>query len=216
MRPRFPKFRPKLFALHFWEVATGIGSAPHASPPEIPGSLRRGSNAGTLHDPLSPLLSPPHLSLSHLEPLVILPGSLTLSIGHSTHLSFLEGQCPISEVQWGQNRSYERARERRQAKSHHSFSHTHLTISSFWTCRAAGDLNQLIRDGHTQPLYSLIVTFFFFLAALGLPCCMRAFSSCGEQGLLCCGAWASHCGDFSCCGARALGTRASVVVARGL
>ena len=27
---------------------------------------------------------------------------------------------------------------------------------------------------------------------------------------------ASHCGGFSCCGARALGARASVVVARGL
>ena len=26
--------------------------------------------------------------------------------------------------------------------------------------------------------------FFLFLAALGLRCCTRAFSSCGEQGLL--------------------------------
>ena len=42
--------------------------------------------------------------------------------------------------------------------------------------------------------------FFSFLAALGL----------------CCGARASHCGGFSCCGARALAARASVVVARGL
>ena len=33
---------------------------------------------------------------------------------------------------------------------------------------------------------------------------------------LCCSVWASHCGGFSCCGARALGTRASVVVARRL
>ena len=41
---------------------------------------------------------------------------------------------------------------------------------------------------------------FLFLAALGL----------------CCGARASHCGGFSCCGARALGVRTSVVVARGL
>ena len=31
-----------------------------------------------------------------------------------------------------------------------------------------------------------------------------------------CGAQASHCGGFSCCGARALGTQASVVVAHGL
>ena len=31
-----------------------------------------------------------------------------------------------------------------------------------------------------------------------------------------CSAWASHCGGFSCCGVRALGIWASVVVARGL
>ena len=31
-----------------------------------------------------------------------------------------------------------------------------------------------------------------------------------------CGARASHCGGFSCCGARALGARASVVVAHRL
>ena len=31
-----------------------------------------------------------------------------------------------------------------------------------------------------------------------------------------CGAQASHCGGFSCCAARALGARASVVVAHGL
>ena len=30
-----------------------------------------------------------------------------------------------------------------------------------------------------------------------------------------CGAQASHCGGFSCCGAWALGTQASVVAARG-
>ena len=33
---------------------------------------------------------------------------------------------------------------------------------------------------------------------------------------LCRGVRASHCGGFSCCGARALGAQASVVVARGL
>ena len=33
---------------------------------------------------------------------------------------------------------------------------------------------------------------------------------------LCCSAWASHCGGFSCCGAQALGARTSVVVACGL
>ena len=58
---------------------------------------------------------------------------------------------------------------------------------------------------------------FYFLAALGLRCCSQAFSSCGEGGpTLRCGARASHYSGFSCCGARALGLRASVVVARGL
>ena len=33
---------------------------------------------------------------------------------------------------------------------------------------------------------------------------------------LCCGAWASHCGGFSCCGTQALGMPATVVAARGL
>ena len=33
---------------------------------------------------------------------------------------------------------------------------------------------------------------------------------------LCCGTWASHCSSFFCCGARALGTRDSVVAAHGL
>ena len=47
---------------------------------------------------------------------------------------------------------------------------------------------------------------------------MQAFSSCGERGLLFVAVRGllSHCGGFSCCGAQALGTRASVVVARGL
>ena len=55
------------------------------------------------------------------------------------------------------------------------------------------------------------------MAALGLRCCTRAFSSCSERGvILGCGAWASRWGGFSCCGALALGVRASVVVARGL
>ena len=44
------------------------------------------------------------------------------------------------------------------------------------------------------------------LAALGLHCCSRAFSSCGERGAtLRCSAWASHCGGFSlfrCTGSR--------------
>ena len=51
---------------------------------------------------------------------------------------------------------------------------------------------------------------------LGLLCCAQAFSSCGEWGLLYFVVpQASHCGGFSCCRARALGTQASVAVAHG-
>ena len=64
-------------------------------------------------------------------------------------------------------------------------------------------------------MQDLFFFFFKFLAALGLCFCTQAFSSCGERAgaALHCGVQAYHCGDFSCCGARALDTRASVVVA---
>ena len=43
------------------------------------------------------------------------------------------------------------------------------------------------------------------LAALSLCCCRRAFSGCRERGLRSsCGAPASHCSGFSCCGTWAL------------
>ena len=59
--------------------------------------------------------------------------------------------------------------------------------------------------------------FIYLLAALGLRCCVRAFSSCNEWGAtLRCGTRASHCSGFSYCGARALGMRASIVVTRRL
>ena len=71
---------------------------------------------------------------------------------------------------------------------------------------------------------TLLATFFFkfiyfiylFLAVLGLCCCVRASSSCRERGLLFFVVQASHCGGLSHCGAWAVGTRASVVVAHGL
>ena len=67
-----------------------------------------------------------------------------------------------------------------------------------------------------SPVFFFFFFFIYlFLAALGLHCCAQAFSSCGEQGLL-----------FivvrrlliavACCGARALGAWASVVVTHGL
>ena len=59
--------------------------------------------------------------------------------------------------------------------------------------------------------------FIYILAALGLRCCVRAFSSCGERGLL----FVAVCGlliavALLCCGAQALGMWAAVVAAREL
>ena len=55
------------------------------------------------------------------------------------------------------------------------------------------------------------------MAVLGLHCRARAFSSCGERGLL----FVAVCSLLIvvaslCCGAQAVGTRAAVVVAHGL
>ena len=57
-------------------------------------------------------------------------------------------------------------------------------------------------------LFYFLNIYLFILAALGLGCCMQAFSSCS--------AWASYSYDFSCCEAWALGTWPSVVAAHGL
>ena len=57
---------------------------------------------------------------------------------------------------------------------------------------------------------------YLFLALLGLRCCRRAFSSCGEQGLLFIAVRRLLIAVASHCGARALGAWASVVAAHGL
>ena len=64
---------------------------------------------------------------------------------------------------------------------------------------------------------SLYLLTYLFMAALGLCCCAQAFSSCGERWLLFVAVRGLLIAVASlCCGARALGTRASVVVAHGL
>ena len=82
--------------------------------------------------------------------------------------------------------------------------------------RAASGLKGVLADNATGKEFenifvigSFILFLYLFLAELGLCCWAWAFSSCGEVG-------ASHCGGFSCCGAQALGLRASVVEAHGL
>ena len=75
----------------------------------------------------------------------------------------------------------------------------------------------LLSVSQTFDLFFLNLFIYLFLAALGLPCWTRAFSSCGERGLLFVAvqglliAVASLVVEH-----RALGAQASVVVARGL
>lgn len=41
--------------------------------------------------------------------------------------------------------------------------------------------------------YYIVFKFIYLLAVLGLPCCLRTFSSCGKRGLLLLAVlWASH------------------------
>ena len=63
-------------------------------------------------------------------------------------------------------------------------------------------------------MFLYIYMYIYFLAVLGL-CCARAFSSCGEQGLLFVAVRGLLIAVASRCGAHALGTRAAVVAARG-
>ena len=66
-------------------------------------------------------------------------------------------------------------------------------------------------------LFFLIYLMYLFLAAIGSLLLRVGFLYLRRAGAtLRCGARASHCGGFSCCGARALSVRPSVVVARGL
>ena len=57
---------------------------------------------------------------------------------------------------------------------------------------------------------------YFWLRRVFVAVCGLSLVAASGGSTLCCSVWASHCGGFSCCRAQALGTRASVVVARGL
>ena len=79
-----------------------------------------------------------------------------------------------------------------------------------------GDIN----TPHTHSLlffpFNFIYSFFFFWLRPSL-CCYVGFSVCVELGLLSrCGAWASHCGVFSCAEHRLLGAWTSVIMAHRL
>ena len=58
---------------------------------------------------------------------------------------------------------------------------------------------------------------YFIFDCIGSSLLHAGFLQLWQAGVtLCCGARASHCGGFSCCGTWALGVQASVIVARGL
>ena len=94
---------------------------------------------------------------------------------------------------------------------------THLSAKMDSSVRVSGRLGQDILSPPSSfwplPNSSRLVFFgcvWVFVAACGLSLVVVSGAT------LRCGAQASHCGGFSCCGARALGSRASVVVAHGL
>ena len=64
----------------------------------------------------------------------------------------------------------------------------------------------LYHNGSSSAFFFFKTFFILFLELFGCThCCVRAFSSCSEWGLLSsCSAWASYCSGFSCCGAQAL------------
>ena len=68
----------------------------------------------------------------------------------------------------------------------------------------------------TTDFFNSIYLFIFVFGCIGSSLLCAGFLQLRRTGAtLHCGAWASHCGGFSCCGAWALCAWASVVVARG-
>ena len=99
------------------------------------------------------------------------------------------------------------------APPHKCYCHRRVKIiTSFQPSAETGLLYQasvypMTKSFSVVPLFAAIGVVNLFLAVLGLRCCMLAFPSCGEWGLLSsCGVQASHYGGFSCCGAPALGS----------
>ena len=79
-----------------------------------------------------------------------------------------------------------------------------LTLTRFRCSINAAELNR-------------ILFIYFIFGCIGSSLLHTGFSLVAVSGAtLCCGVQASHFGGFSCCGARILGVRASVVVAHGL
>ena len=77
------------------------------------------------------------------------------------------------------------------------------TMECMYLLKWSFSLEFMPRSGTAGSYGSFLFFFclFTYLAVLGLYCCVRAFSSCSEQELLCsCSAQASHRNVLSCCG----------------
>ena len=93
----------------------------------------------------------------------------------------------------------------------------HLHYQFLESHRAPRTLSQGSQRALCSLFFKNTLFIYLFLAAFGLCCCTRAFSSWGERGLLFVVVHGFLIAVASlCCGARALGARASVVVACGL
>ena len=82
---------------------------------------------------------------------------------------------------------------------------------AFWICVSFS----LIWSYLFYFIFNLFILFIFGCVGSSLLC-VGFLQLWRARVTLHCGARASHCDGFSCCGARALGTQASVVVAHGL
>ena len=70
----------------------------------------------------------------------------------------------------------------------------------------------------TQLFKKITYLYIFGCAGSSSPCWhfLYLWQEVASASPLCCGVWPSHCAGFRCCGARALGSRASVAVSHGL
>ena len=90
-------------------------------------------------------------------------------------------------------------------------------VSLLWIRQASFEyLEKTLGKMAKHTFFKKIYLFYLSLASLGLRCCAQAFCSCGEQGLLFIAVRGLLIVVASHRGARALGTRASVGVARRL
>ena len=121
-----------------------------------------------------------------------------------------------------------------QSRLHHQteldpWSAMYLSALTCFSCKRKGSQNDDLGHGvfklertfvcgWSNPLaYRFPVsTFFFFWLRWVFAAVHRLSLVVVSRGYSFCGVWASHCGGFSYCGARALGAWASVVVVHGL